>query len=241
MPDHAAQRGRLADRAAGVGAEGQRGEAGGHGGGRSARRAARAPGSRSQGLRVGPKAEFSVEEPMANSSMLVLPIEHRAGAPQPARPRWRRRAGRQPSRIFERAGGRDPAGAQVVLQRHRHPGQRARVQTRPHHRIDGVGIGLCRLDRHLVEAVQVTLEVADTVERLRQERPGTALARTDRGGDLDQGRELGGPARRHGASPIIRGTWKQSSSASGAWARTVALSRLAVTASSRSTFSTGNG
>ena len=28
---------------------------------------------RSQGLRVGPKAEFSVEEPMANSSMLVLP------------------------------------------------------------------------------------------------------------------------------------------------------------------------
>ncbi len=27
----------------------------------------------SQGLWVGPKAEFSVEEPMANSSMLVLP------------------------------------------------------------------------------------------------------------------------------------------------------------------------
>src|SRR5918994_5246520 len=29
--------------------------------------------SRSQGLWVGPKAEFSVEEPMANSSILVLP------------------------------------------------------------------------------------------------------------------------------------------------------------------------
>ena len=29
--------------------------------------------SRSQGLRVGPKAECSVEEPIANSSMLVLP------------------------------------------------------------------------------------------------------------------------------------------------------------------------
>ena len=28
---------------------------------------------RSQGLRVGWKAEFSVDEPMANSSMLVLP------------------------------------------------------------------------------------------------------------------------------------------------------------------------
>src|SRR5262245_42359584 len=33
------------------------------------------PGTRvgSQGLRVGPKAEFSVEDPMANSSRLVLP------------------------------------------------------------------------------------------------------------------------------------------------------------------------
>ncbi len=33
------------------------------------------PGTRdrSQGLRVGPNAEFSVEEPIANSSMLVLP------------------------------------------------------------------------------------------------------------------------------------------------------------------------
>ena len=28
---------------------------------------------RSQGLCVGPKAEFSVEEPIANSSMLALP------------------------------------------------------------------------------------------------------------------------------------------------------------------------
>ena len=33
------------------------------------------PGTRvgSQGFRVGPKAEFSVDEPMANSSRLVLP------------------------------------------------------------------------------------------------------------------------------------------------------------------------
>ncbi len=33
------------------------------------------PGTRSsaQGLSVGPKAEFSPEEPMANSSMFVLP------------------------------------------------------------------------------------------------------------------------------------------------------------------------
>ena len=34
------------------------------------------PGTRSsaQGLCVGPKAEFSPEEPIANSSMFVLPI-----------------------------------------------------------------------------------------------------------------------------------------------------------------------
>src|ERR1039457_1121517 len=30
--------------------------------------------ARSHGLRLGPNAEFSVEEPMANSSMLVLPM-----------------------------------------------------------------------------------------------------------------------------------------------------------------------
>src|SRR5262249_33329617 len=30
--------------------------------------------SRAQGLRVGPNAEFSVDEPIANSSQLVLPI-----------------------------------------------------------------------------------------------------------------------------------------------------------------------
>ena len=70
---HAAQRGGLADRPAGVGAERQGRQSRRHGRGRAARRATRdAVGS--CGLRVGPKAEFSVEEPMANSSRLVLPI-----------------------------------------------------------------------------------------------------------------------------------------------------------------------
>src|SRR5437016_4618245 len=58
------------------------------------------PGTRvgSWGLRVGPKAEFSVEEPMANSSRFVLPIT--------IAPAARRRVttvasygGRQPSRM----------------------------------------------------------------------------------------------------------------------------------------------
>src|SRR5262249_261419 len=60
------------------------------------------PGIRlvSHGFRVGPKAEFSVDEPMANSSMLVLP---RIGMPA-ARSRAVTVAsygGTQPSRIFE--------------------------------------------------------------------------------------------------------------------------------------------
>ena len=35
---------------------------------------------RSQGLRVGKKAEFSFEPPMANSSMFVLPISTASAA-----------------------------------------------------------------------------------------------------------------------------------------------------------------
>src|SRR3954447_6899419 len=60
------------------------------------------PGTRdgSHGLRVGPNAEFSVEEPIANSSRFVLPTT--------TAPAARRRSttvasygGRQPSRILE--------------------------------------------------------------------------------------------------------------------------------------------
>src|SRR5688500_12932610 len=60
------------------------------------------PGTRevSCGLRVGPNAEFSVEDPMANSSRFVLPMR--------TAPASRRRVttvasygGRHPSRIFD--------------------------------------------------------------------------------------------------------------------------------------------
>ena len=72
-PDDPAERGRLADRAAGVACRW------------TAARGTRPPRppsprdeppgtrSRSQGFDVGPKAEFSVDEPIANSSMFVLP------------------------------------------------------------------------------------------------------------------------------------------------------------------------
>ena len=70
--DDAAERRGLADRAAGVGAEGDGHHPRGHRGGRPARGAAR-HAARSHGLRVGFQALFSVDEPMANSSMFVLP------------------------------------------------------------------------------------------------------------------------------------------------------------------------
>ena len=75
-----AQRGRLADRAAGIGSEGTEAPS---------RRLPTAadppdepPGTRSvsHGFRVGPKAEFSVDDPMANSSMFVLPEDHGPGS-----------------------------------------------------------------------------------------------------------------------------------------------------------------
>src|SRR3954452_17067772 len=60
------------------------------------------PGTRewSTGLRVGPKAEVSVEVPMANSARLVLPMT----TPPAATMRCTTVAsygGRQPSRIFD--------------------------------------------------------------------------------------------------------------------------------------------
>src|SRR5207245_11062723 len=67
------------------------------------------PGTRvgSWGLRVGPKAEFSVEAPMANSSTFVLPIT--------IAPAARRRVttveaygGRQPSRMRDAHVARRP-------------------------------------------------------------------------------------------------------------------------------------
>src|SRR5262245_6518228 len=56
--------------------------------------------SRSQGFRVGLKAECSVEEPIANSSMLVLPSITAPAAPSLAT-QVASYGGTKPSRIFE--------------------------------------------------------------------------------------------------------------------------------------------
>src|SRR4051795_1610211 len=56
--------------------------------------------SRSQGLWVGPYAEFSVDEPIANSSMLALP-RITTSAARSRVTTVESYGGRQPSRIFD--------------------------------------------------------------------------------------------------------------------------------------------
>src|SRR5262245_66446374 len=56
--------------------------------------------SRSHGLRLGPKAEFSVDEPIANSSMLVLP-RMTTPAARSRRTTVESYGGRQPCRILD--------------------------------------------------------------------------------------------------------------------------------------------
>jgi hypothetical protein len=117
----AAERGRLADRAAGVG-----------GGGAGARRAATAaaeppeepPGTAvlSHGFLTGPKAEFSFDEPIANSSQLSLP-----SVTMPAGGIFDHGGVERADVVGQhlRAGGRTPvARDENVLVGDRHAGQR---------------------------------------------------------------------------------------------------------------------
>ena len=103
--DHAAERGGLADRAAGVGAEAPKTC-------RAATAAALPPDDppgvrvRSQGFRHGPKALFSLDEPMANSSMLSLPTRT-APAPRSRSTTVASKGGMKPARMREPAGGLD--------------------------------------------------------------------------------------------------------------------------------------
>ena len=79
QPDEPAERGGLLDRPAGVGPERPRREAPGDRGRRAAGRAAGHARRDPTGCAIGPYAEFSVDEPMANSSMFVLPSSGQPG------------------------------------------------------------------------------------------------------------------------------------------------------------------
>ena len=121
-PDHAAERRRLPDRAARVGAQRHAREPRRHRGRRAAGRAARAHACGSQGLRVGWYALFSVDEPIANSSMFVLPS---TTAPGRLQPRDDRGGERGPIALQDpRGAGRGHAlDVEDVLDRDRHAGQ----------------------------------------------------------------------------------------------------------------------
>ena len=84
------------------------------------------PGIRSsaQGFRVGPNAEFSVDEPIANSSQLVLPTITAPAASSRATA-VASNGGTKDSSIRDEAVVRTPRGAEVVLERDRHAGERA--------------------------------------------------------------------------------------------------------------------
>ena len=78
---------------------------------------------RSQGLRVISKPEFSVEEPIANSSMLSLPTITAPSALSRATT-VASYGGTKPARIREPQVVGTPGRAQHVLERDRDPGQR---------------------------------------------------------------------------------------------------------------------
>ena len=186
QPHHAAEGGRLADRAAGIGAQGDRGEAGGD---RRPFPPLEPPGTRlrSWGFRVGPNAEFSVDEPMANSSSWSSPRR----SPQPPAAgsrRWRRRAGAS-SRGCATAGV-GIRGGQVVLQGDgdaRHGAGSSPAATR--RSTSSAAAGLVGQDE--VEGVDVRLPGGDGGQVLVDHVTGPDPAGPDLGGDGGRGREGG--------------------------------------------------
>ena len=171
------------------------------------------PGTRvgSCGLRVGPNAEFSVLEPIANSSRLVLPIEDRAGGRAAASTTVASYGGCQPSRILDEhvvgmprvhmlslsatgtpasgPGSRPAATAASIA-----VGRGARLVGE--HEVEGVDLGLARGDRGEVLARRTSTAVD-------ARRPRTAAAISI------------AVAPRQPSSPMIGGTRNRPSSAAG--------------------------
>ena len=127
--DHTAQRGGLADRAAGVGAERDRGEARGDRGGGPARGAAGHPGR----CRAGCGWDRRPSSP-SRSPWRTRPGWSCRPSPRPAAARRvhdGRVVGRAPAlEDARRARGRDAPGAEVVLDRDGHAGERPGVADR---------------------------------------------------------------------------------------------------------------
>ena len=226
-PDDAAQRGRLADRPAGVAAERRRRRTRRRPRPRCRRSTRRAPGSVSCGLRVGPNAEFSVLEPMANSSRLVLPTMT-APAARSRSTTVASYGGRQPSRIFDEHVVGMPRVHMLSLSATgtpaSGPGSRPAATASSTARAAARASSASTRLKAWISASRAAIAARCVVEHV----DGRALAGPDGGGDLGRARAVTPPARRSAG----RGSGRRRR---GAAASTSSRSRPGATTSSRST------
>ena len=197
------------------------------------------PGTRvgSCGFRVGPNAEFSVEEPMANSSRLVLPTET-----APAR---RRRSttvasygGLQPSRILELHVVGMPVVQRLSFSATGTPASGPGSPPLATTRSTSSAAAQRRVGRDEVERVELGLPPLDAGQVLLDHLPGGTLPRPDGGCDRD-GAVPARPSQAHGASPSTGGTRNIPSSVAGASASTASRMPATRTSSGRVTLASG--
>ena len=233
--DHTAQGGRLADRATGVAAQADRSEARGH---RSSAATARATGHTGEVERVAGGAERAVLGARAHRELVEIGLADGHGTGGGQTGDHRGVVGRAPPvEDPRRARGGHATGAHVVLERHRHTGQRAGVAACGHRGVDGLGGLAGLLGGDQVERVHVVLAGSDGGEVRLEHIDSAHGARTHRCGDVGRGVREWGVA--HPSSPTIGGTRKRWSSASGAAASTSSRSSPGRTTSGRSTLTNG--
>ena len=146
------------------------------------------PGTRdvSRGLRVGPNAEFSVLEPIANSSRFVLPI--RTAPASRSRPTIvASYGGFQPSRILDEQVVGIPCVHMLSFERDRHAGEASRVAAGR----DGLVDRRCLLAGEVggddVERVDVGVAGVDRGQVPFEHVGRTHGARADLRGDVGRG------------------------------------------------------
>ncbi len=179
-------------------------------------------------MRDGPNAEFSVDEPMANSSMLVLP--------RITTPAWRSRrvtvasyGGCQPSRM------REPqvVGMSVVvntsLSASGTPGQRPERLTGGPALVHRARRGPRRVRRHVQERVQLAVDRGDPGQVRVGDLDRGHLAGRDHRSQVSRGHPgqltRGAVARHDQSSARMRGTRNRCCSTAGAWDSTTSTGR----------------
>ena len=206
-PDHAAERGGLADRATGVGAEAERGEAGRHG---RRRAAAAAAGDLAGVARVARRPEGRVLRRAAHGELVHVRLAERdgPGGAQRRAPRSRRRAGASPPGSSSRRSSGRPGcrGCPSAPPAHRPagPGRGPRPpRRRPRRPAPGPRRrGRCRNALSSPSPAATAASASSTTSRADRSPERTSAARAS--------------ALRHGASPPMRGTRKRWSSTAGA-------------------------